>query len=113
MGYSQFNTFIPSEAPITLSANRDLALTDVGIFQVFTVTEARILTLKSTVAWINSSEIIIRNYFGSLADIEIQQSGITFDVSSELGLFIPPGGIGELKRLGSSTTWSFFGYISS
>lgn len=112
MGISQFTTFIPGSLA-TLSAARDLALSDVGLFQVFETTAARILTLRSTVPWIGNSEIIIRNYFGSLADIEIQGSGITFDVSGDLGLFIPPGGIGELKRLGSSNTWSFFGYISS
>lgn len=82
-------------------------------FNVITNTAAMTLTLTNTITFSGNAEIIIRNYFTSTDDITIAASGFTIDVSGDLGLLIPPGGIGELKRLGGSSVWSFYGFINS
>lgn len=71
------------------------------------------LTLSSLTAFSRDAEIIIRNAATSLAPITIVDSGTIIDVSGDLGLVIPAGGIGELKRIGASNIWSFYGYIES
>lgn len=86
----------------------------VGKYNVFENTAAMTLTLLTSTTSAGNAEIIIRNYFDSSDNITIDGgAGITFDVSGDLGLVIPPGGIGELKRLGGLNVWSFYGFIEA
>lgn len=85
----------------------------VGVYNRVTAASNINLTLSASTTSIPSAEIIIRNPATSTGRISILASGVTIDVSGDLGLVIPAGGIGELKRVGNSTTWDFYGYIES
>jgi hypothetical protein len=87
----------------------------VGKFNMIEATTATSLTLSAATTLTANAEIIIRNYYGSSQPITIVAgSGILgIDVSPDLGLVIPIGGIGELKRYGSSNVWAFYGYIEA
>lgn len=70
------------------------------------------ISLESTINFSGDSSVIVRNSSSSTDNVSLVGDGtITIDVSNNLGLEIPPGGIGELKRLGASNVWSFYGYI--
>lgn len=87
----------------------------VGKYNLIEATTTTVLTLTAATTLMANAEIIIRNYYASTQPISILAgSGIVaIDVSPDLGLVIPIGGIGELKRLGSSNIWSFYGYIEA
>ncbi len=58
------------------------------------------------------AEIIIRNNNDSAGAVEVVAGdGVTIDVSGVLGLYVPNGGIGQLKRVGYSNHWMFYGFI--
>ena len=83
-----------------------------NVFNQITTTDARTLTLNSSVSFTSNSEIIVRNSSASSDAITIALAGdFTADVSADLGLIIPVGGIGQLKRIGASNVWNFYGYI--
>jgi len=111
MSITNFQTFIPSlyhdEGDQAILFNWQ------GKFNWFENTAPMSVTLSNTINFSGNSEIIIRNLNTSTDNITVVFSGFTPDVSADLGLIIPPGGIGELKRIGASTVWSFYGYISA
>lgn len=90
---------------------------------------SRVLILNPQTTNKPDAEIIIRNYGATWSydatgnpiypntaltnrSIIIQpHDGAWIEYSGKLGPYIPPGGIMELKRLGSSNTWSAYGYI--
>ena len=84
-------------------------------FNLIETTAPMNLTLNANVTSIQNAEIIIRNYYNSTDNITIVQGNEidAIDVSGDLGLVIPPGGIGELKRIGGANAWSFYGYIEA
>lgn len=86
-----------------------------GKFNLIETTAPMDLTLNANLTTQQNAEIIIRNYYNSTDNITIVQGlDITaIDVSGDLGLVIPPGGIGELKRIGGANAWSFYGYIEA
>lgn len=89
---------------------------------------ARILELLPDLTDIADAEIVIRNYgqnwaydsgydplypSGPRRSLIIHPvDGVCIEINSNLGPYIPPGGIMELKRLGKTLTWSAYGYIS-
>ena len=105
--------FIPTV--IRAEGSQNLTGAFVGKYNVFENTAAMDLTLLGTTTSAGNAEIIIRNFYTSTDAITIVQgAGIAdIDVSGDLGLVIPPGGIGELKRLGSLNIWSFYGFIEA
>jgi hypothetical protein len=77
-------------------------------------TAAVSLELNSDVAFSKNAEIIIRNSADSLDAITITEGGnASINVSPDLGLVIPIGGIGQLKRIGNTDAWDFYGYIEA
>lgn len=68
-------------------------------------------TLAASLITTPNAEIDIRNDPDSIGAITIDVIDGTIKVSGDLGLVIPAGGIGELKRRGSSNVWDFYGYI--
>lgn len=75
--------------------------------------ETRVLTLSSSFVFHANCSIVIRNDSASIYPVNIEFDGFIADVSPELGLAIPPGGIVELKKLGTSNVWSVYGYIQT
>lgn len=73
----------------------------------------RDFTLDLSMINIADFEIDIRNSADSLGAITILISGGTLDVSGDLGVVIPAGGIAELKRRGNSTVVDLYGYIEA
>lgn len=104
------NNFIPVSNKVEGSRNFNSA--DIGFYNRIETTAPMTLTLDSNVSFPQFCEIIIRNPATSTDNITIAASGFTIDVSGDLGLVIPPGGIGELKRVDNSI-WDFYGYIST
>lgn len=105
--------FVPIPVVSRTGATGNLSSTWVNVYNRVTTSSAINLSLLSDTTNISNAEIIIRNPSTSTDAITIIASGVTIDVSGDLGLIIPPGGIGELKRVGSSTTWDFYGYIEA
>ena len=72
-------------------------------------------TLANSLITTPNAEIDIRNDADSLGIISIEAfvepNGAVINVSGDLGLDIPAGGIGELKRRGSSNVYDFYGYV--
>lgn len=105
--------FVPIPVVSRTGATGNITSTWVNVYNRVTTSGAVNLTLLSTTTNVANAEIIIRNPSTSTDAITIIASGVTINVSSDLGLVIPPGGIGELKRVGNSTTWDFYGYIEA
>jgi hypothetical protein len=70
-----------------------------------------VLNLTPSSSYIANAEIIIRVPSASGGTVTINPIGVSIDVNGSLGLTIPQGGIGELKRVGLSNNWDFYGYI--
>ena len=82
-----------------------------GLFNQLTVTEDKTLNFDG-VGFNTNDEVIIRNSSASTGAITVNPAGsASIDVSSDLGLVVPVGGIGQLKRIGASDTWAFYGFI--
>ena len=98
---------------------RDESLTSISaawqnVYNRIENTAAVSLELNSSVNFSNNAEIIIRNSADSLDTITITEGGsVSINVSADLGLVIPIGGIGQLKRIGNTNTWDFYGYIEA
>lgn len=103
------------ETQASVEGSRDLIESDCQKFNYFANTGAMDLTLTSATTATANAEIIIRNTVYSTDPVNIVAgAGITdIDVSGDLGLVIPAGGVGQLKRYGSSNTWAFYGYIEA
>lgn len=72
------------------------------------------MTLSSQLVTLPDAEIIIRNPAAtSVESLTLVAGGVTLNVSGDLGLVIPPGGVGELKRDGATNVWDFYGYIEA
>lgn len=85
----------------------------VSVYNRYANTAPMTLTLDSSINFPDNAEIIIRNAASSSDDITLAANGFTIDVSADLGLLIPPGGIAELKRVNGTTTWDLYGFIAA
>lgn len=110
MSITQFTTSIP--VVFRAEGNQTIPSAWQSRFNFIENTGAMNLTVSNTTRFTGNAEIIIRNSSTSVGDITIVDDNVTIDVSGDLGLTIPPGGIGELKRLGGSTVFSFYGFIA-
>lgn len=111
MSITQFTSSI--KTVVRSEGNATIPSTWQGRFNWIENTAAMVLTLSTATNLFGDFEIIIRNSYLSTDIITLAMDGYTADVSSDLGLSIPPGGIVELKRIGSSTTVSVYGYIAA
>jgi hypothetical protein len=95
-------------------ATGDISASWVGVYNRVTCAAPVTMTLTTATTTLPNAEIIIRNPESGTAELIVAPgAGITIDVSSDLGLVVPPGGIGELKRVGLTDTWDFYGYIEA
>ena len=112
-----FGTFGPSnnfrKTEEGLIANQLIGESFAGKYVYYTTDSPIQLTLSENVTS-TDAEIDFRNSADSTEVITIASvPNVTINVNSDLGLVIPIGGIGELKRRGSSNTWDFYGYIEA
>jgi hypothetical protein len=84
-----------------------------GLFNIVNVSSGLFLSLSQASTAQPNAECIIRNPSSSAGNITIIEVGVSIDVSGDLGFVIQPGGIGELKRRGTSSVWDFYGYITA
>jgi hypothetical protein len=107
--------YVPVTTVVRSTGSQTMVNDWVGKYNLIEATTTTVLTLTAATTFTANAEIIIRNYYASTQPVSILAgSGIVaIDVSPDLGLVIPIGGIGELKRLGSSNIWSFYGYIEA
>jgi hypothetical protein len=82
-----------------------------GVFNYIKNTAPMDLTLSSAVGFSSYAEIVIRNAADSTDSIQLLFSGYVDDVSGDLGVLVPPGGIAELKLLGFGGKVSLYGYL--
>lgn len=85
-----------------------------GVYNRIENTSAMSLELDTDTGFAANAEVIIRNSDASTDTITITTGGTTnINVSPDLGLVIPVGGIGQLKRIGATDEWDFYGYIEA
>ena len=83
-------------------------------YYYYDITADRTFTLTTANISQRDFETDIRNSADSTNSIIIAEGASTsINVNGDLGLVIPPGGIGELKRRGNSTVFDFYGYIEA
>lgn len=83
----------------------------VGTYRWVSATADRTYTVSPALAGMYIT-IDIRNDPDATGNIVlVPGAGVDLRVSGDLGLIIPPGGVGELKRRGNSLVYDFYGYI--
>lgn len=110
--------FIPPSSPIRATAfrtdsNQDIVNSFHDKFNVFTVAMDRELTLDLSLISETNFECDIRNSATSGGVLTIIDSAGLIDVSDDLGLVIPAGGVGELKRREGTDIFDFYGFIEA
>lgn len=110
MPFSVSNPFV--RAVIGAEGSRDFTAKDVYKYTWIENTAAMTLTLTNNAQYSVDSEIIVRNSPDSAEPIVIAATGITINVSGDLGLNIPAGGIAELKKLPNGE-WDLYGFIAA
>lgn len=103
----------PRETFQISNASQDITAAWVGKYGYCTLTADRTFTLDLNDISTANFEIDIRVSADSTGAAIIAIQNGTIDVNDTLGLVIPPGGVGELKRRGSSSVVDFYGFIEA